>query len=158
MEGEVSAPRMADNVGAIPAEMIEDPNKVGDVVGDGERARFARGRKSALLICRQVKTVPELVGDRPQILEAEARPSVEKKDGRPGALTPACQPRCSLDKEGLLVHTAIVSHGPQNKTAQPSGLRLDSPPSAYAPPTVDDTPAESAESPRAYSSQRSHSS
>lgn len=49
MEGEVSAPGMAHQVGGVPAELIEDRHDVTDRLRDGEFTLGRRGRQPALL-------------------------------------------------------------------------------------------------------------
>ena len=76
----MSAPRVADQTSTLPTQTIEAANDVADVLGDRVRPRIVRRRKTTLLVCRQLELLPELVGERAEILEAQARPSMKQED------------------------------------------------------------------------------
>ena len=85
MEGQVPAPRVADDVRPLPAEPVEDAPGVRDVRRDGVGPLRRRRLEPSLLVPRDVVLLRELVGEAAQIVEAEPRPAVQQQHRRPAA-------------------------------------------------------------------------
>ncbi len=87
MHREVRAPRMADEPGALPAEMVEDRDLVGDVPLDVARALDGARLEAALLREDPVDEPVELLDETVEILGAEARAAVEQECRRTRSAT-----------------------------------------------------------------------
>ena len=105
------APGMADDPRLVPAERVE--HATGVVHVDRHRVRpYRRGRRlPSLLVPRDVVFLRELVGELAQVVEAEARPSVQQENRRSvaGAPTSEHRPVIVCRELGPLHGTPIVS-------------------------------------------------
>src|SRR6185312_14038536 len=76
VQGEVTAPRVTDDVRLVPAERVEDASSVVDVGRHRVRPFGGRRGLSSLLVPRDVVFFRELFGEIAQVVEAEAGPAV----------------------------------------------------------------------------------
>src|SRR6266540_4916181 len=98
-------PRVTDDVRLLPAKRVENAARVSDVRAHCERSFRRRRREPTLLIPRDVVLLRKLVGEIPQVVETEPRPSVQKKNRRSaaGAASPD-------DRSGALLHERAPRH------------------------------------------------
>ena len=83
VEGQVPAPRVADDVRPLPAEPVEDAPGIADVRRDGVRPFRRRRLEPSLLVPHDVVLLRELVGETAQVVEAEPGPPCSSSTGGP---------------------------------------------------------------------------
>jgi predicted ATPase/class 3 adenylate cyclase len=82
---EVAAPRVAHEPGALPAELVEQGDLVGDVRLDVARSLERAGVEAALLGQDAVDEPVDLLDEPDEMLGPDARPAVQEDRPRPGA-------------------------------------------------------------------------